>query len=156
MSSLKELKGEHIQTRSIIIKSYDAGEGRLVVEGTLNDDRATDVYTAEGNHFPPGPVHGMVLRFLIGGMPPKILDAEAEMPTVPMDECPDAMVSVKDLVGLNIAYGFSKEVRNRMGKTKGCLHMTNLALAMASPCLQGWANAGRRKPGQTKTGAFFC
>ena len=113
MSSLKELKGDHIQTRKIEVKSYDAGEGRVLVEGTLNDDRYVDVYTAEGRHLPPGPVHGLVLRFLLGGMPPTILDAEAEMPEVPMDECPDAMASVKDLVGLNVVFGFKKEILKR-------------------------------------------
>jgi hypothetical protein len=155
MSSLEKLKGDHIQSRQINVKSYDAGAGRVLVVGTLSDDRSVHVYTEDGRSIPPGQVHGMTLRLLVGGAPPKILDAEAEMSRFPREQCTETASSVKKLIGLNMAKGFSKEVSKRIGGTKGCLHLFKLALAMATPALHGWANNKRRYKDQVKRGSSF-
>ncbi len=94
-----------------------------------------------------GKVHGMVVRLLLGGMPTEILDAEAEMPTVPLDACRHAVDSVKGLIGMPIVYGFTKAVKDRMISTEGCNHLTSLMLTMGSVAVQGMAaNRGKTPP----------
>ncbi|MEI7591361.1 MAG: (d)CMP kinase, partial [Deltaproteobacteria bacterium] len=62
----------------------------------------------------------------------------------PMPECVEIKDAVKKLLGKRIVNGFSNEVKNAIGKTNGCLHITNLILAMASASVQGaWSYYSR-------------
>ncbi len=147
MASLEELKGELIHTRSIRIETYSVDEERVIVEGTLEDTRLQPIYTMMKQRRDAGKVHGMVVRLLLGGMPTKILDAEAEMPTVPLESCRQAIDSVKGLIGMPIVYGFTKAVKDRMISTEGCNHLTSLMLTMGSVAVQGMAaNRGKTPP----------
>lgn len=147
MTSLEKLKGEKVHTRSIRIETYSVDEERVIVEGTLEDTRLQPIYTIAQQRRRAGKVHGMVVRLLLGGMPTEILDAEAEMPTVPMAGCRQAIDSVKGLVGLSIVYGFTKAVKDRLTSTEGCNHLTSLMLTMGSVAVQGMAaNRGKTPP----------
>ncbi len=145
MSKLSALKKEILNTRSIKVETYLVDDDKVIVEGRLEDTRHVPIYTSSDNLLDPGPVHGMTVRFLIGEMPPRILETEVQMDQVPMDECPEAAKSVSSLVGLTISYGYSKTVKSKLGGVKGCVHMTSLILAMAGAALQGWANSQRRQ-----------
>ncbi len=147
MTSLEKHKGEKVHTRSIRVETYSAGEDRVIVEGSLEDTRYQPIYTITQQRREAGRVHGMVVRLLLGGTPTKILDAEAEMPTVPMEECRTAIASVKALIGLPVVYGFSKAVKDRLGGTAGCNHLTGLVLTMGSAAVQGTAaHRGKTRP----------
>ena len=144
MASLEKLKGEKVHTRSIRIESYSVDEDRVILEGTLEDTRFRPIYTIAKQRREAGKVHGMVVRLLLGGMPTVILDAEAEMPTVPMEGCRQAIDSVKELIGLPVVYGFSKAVKDRLDGPAGCSHLTSLILTMGSAAVQGTAaNRGK-------------
>jgi hypothetical protein len=147
MTSLEKLKGEKIHTRSIRIETFSVDEDRVIVEGTLEDARLQPIYTIAKRRRDAGKVHGMVVRLLLGGMPAEILEAEAEMPTVPLDACRQAVDSVKGLIGMPIVYGFTKAVKDRLTSTEGCNHLTSLMLTMGSVAVQGMAaNRGRTPP----------
>ena len=146
MSSLKALKGERVHTRSIRIETFAVDNDRVVVEGVLEDIRTCVMYTISGHRREPGPVHGMAVRFLVGGIPVKILDVEVEMPKVPLEECDQVASSVKKLIGLHVVYGYTKAVKERMGGIEGCTHLTNLILAMGSAAIQGMASHRGRGP----------
>lgn len=139
MTSWEELKGEKVHTRSIRIETYSVDRERVIVEGVLEDTRFQPIYTIAKRRRDAGKIHGMVVRMLLGGMPTEILDADAEMPTVPMEICRQAVDSVKKLVGMPIVYGFSKAVKDRMTSTEGCNHLTSLILTMGSAAVQGMA-----------------
>ncbi len=147
MTSLEKLKGEKVHERSIRIETYSVDEERVVVEGTLEDERMQSIYTIANQRRKAGKVHGMVVRLLLGGMPTKILDAEAEMPIVPAEGCRHAMDSVKGLIGMPIVYGFTKAVKDKLISTEGCNHLTSLMLTMGSVAVQGMAaNRGKKPP----------
>ncbi|MBA4394881.1 MAG: hypothetical protein C0407_15120, partial [Desulfobacca sp.] len=77
--------------------------------------------------------------------PINILEAEAEMPTIPHEGCPTVADSVKKIIGLPIVAGFSDRVRQRMGGVEGCSHMMHLILAMGPAALHGyWAHQSRQ------------
>ena len=147
MASLEKLKGEKVHTRSIRVETYSAGGDRVIVEGRLEDTRYQSIYTITSQRREAGKVHCMVARLLLGGTPTKILDAEAQMPTVPMEECRAASASVKALIGMPVVYGFSKAVKDRLGGITGCNHLTSLVLTMGSAAVQGTAaHRGETRP----------
>jgi hypothetical protein len=147
MTSLERLKGEKVHTRSIRIETYSVDEERVLVEGVLEDTRFQPIFTITKQRRNAGKVHGMVVRLLLGGMPTEILEAEADMPTVPMEVCRQAIESVKNLAGMPIVYGFSKAVKERLSGPVGCNHLTSLILTMGSAAVQGMAaHRGKTAP----------
>ena len=76
-----------LHSRSLDLKTYPLDEDRTIVEGWLKDERFKRGYALDGQVRKEGLVHHMVVRLLVGGMPPTILDAEAEMPHVPHELC---------------------------------------------------------------------
>jgi len=146
MADLKELKGEVVQKRTIKVQTFAVDEKRVIVEGVLEDTRPIETYTITNEVREPGRLHGITARLLIGEMPARILDAEAEMNKVPMPGCTEAIGSVKKLKGMPIVYGFSKEVKDRLDGTEGCNHLTSLILAMGSAAVQGMAAHRGRRP----------
>ena len=78
----------------------------------------------------------------------KIVSIMAEMPVVPDAGCRDIKEAVQKLEGRFIRPGFTAEVRDLFGKAAGCLHLTNLILAMNSAAVQGlWSYLSRMREG---------
>lgn len=145
MGSLESMKGDKIHSRNIRVETFKAGEDRIIVEGTLNDERMVGSRTLAGKAVKPGKFHGMVVRFLVGETPPRILDVEAQMFKTPSDSCCQAESTMDSLIGLPIVYGYSKEIKDRLGGTKSCTHLMSLVLVMGSAAIQGFAtNRGHR------------
>ncbi len=138
------------------VKTYPADEGRLVIEGRLRDDRYVPGTHWNGEPFPPGVIHNMAARFLIGDWPPVILDAEAEMFDIPNQQCPTTLDVMETLKGLSIVSGYGSEVRKRLGGVKGCAHLTQLVLVMGLAAVHGtWTERARTpRPVPTTPEAF--
>jgi hypothetical protein len=146
MGRLKELiKGSPVHERRLEFRTYPLKDGRLIVEGWLRDERFKPGYHWNGRPRPPGVVHWICVRMLVGGWPPCILEAEAEMPQVPHELCPTTLESVKKVVGMTIVSGYSEEVRKRLGGIQGCTHMTHLITVMGPAALHGYWNHYSRK-----------
>ena len=78
----------------------------------------------------------------------KILSITAAMPVVPDAECRTIKDALQKLEGRFIRPGFTGEVRVLFGKAAGCLHLTNLILAMSSAAVQGlWSYLSRMREG---------
>lgn len=128
-----------LHSRRIEIQSFPVEKDRIVVEGRLSDERMINIYRAwEDEPRPAGPVHGMRVRFLVGEFPLAILDAEAEMPTVPTPLCRQARESVRKLIGEKIISGYSERVRDIIGGVNGCTHLTHLAVVMGPAAVHGF------------------
>jgi hypothetical protein len=144
---LKELiQDKPVHERHVKIRSYRLADERLVVEGVLRDDQLIPGYRWDGQSRPPGAVHRICVRILVGGWPPEILDAEAEMPKIPHELCPTTLGSVQKIIGMKITAGFSSEVRKRLGGIRGCAHMTYLITAMGPAALHGYWTMKSRNP----------
>ncbi len=147
MGRLKKLIDKsHVHERKLEFRTYPLEDDRLIVEGWLRDERLEHGYHWNGKSRPPGVVHWMCVRILVGGWPPSILDAEAEMPEIPHELCPTTLESVKKIVGMPIVAGYSEEVRKRLGGIQGCTHMTHLITVMGPAALHGyWTHASRKR-----------
>ncbi len=140
---------ELIHTRDISVRCYETGEGTILVEGSLADERLFPFFLYSANESRgPGVIHRMIIRLRLSLPELTILAADAEMPVVPVTECREISESVRRLIGLRIRPGFTNEVRRLLAKTAGCLHLTHLILAMSSAAIQGlWTHYSRKKPG---------
>ncbi len=113
----------------------------MLLEGSLRDDRLfPSYYHAIREHHKPGILHYIKLSMTISLTGLVITSVKAEMPTIPNEECLKVKECVAKLVGLRIKHGFTKNVRNIMGGISGCIHLTNLVLAMGSAAVQGFTS----------------
>ncbi len=143
---------DSLHGRGISVKTFPVSDDRVVVEGRLDDERMVTVYRPwDAEPKEAGPVHGMCARFLVGDHPLCILDAEAEMTTVPNSLCQLACQSVKKLIGQKIVSGYSERVRQIIGGANGCAHLTHLAVVMGPAAVHGcgvlYARRKRPMPG---------
>jgi len=138
---------KHIHKRNISVDTFETGDGTIMVEGKLRDDRLLPSFVySSGKFMEPGAIHDIVVRLTVS-LPRLLIEkAEADMRHVPSDICREVVTSVERLVGLEIKHGFTQKVIDSMGGIQGCLHMNNLILAMASAAVQGqWAYHSRKR-----------
>lgn len=143
------MKKELIHTRRIVVDCYETDEERLVIEGTLQDERLFPfLIHARNETREAGLMHhvAMTMELSLPGM--EILSLTTEMPVVPDEGCREIRQRMQQLTGRFIRPGFTGEVRKLLGKSEGCLHLTNLFLAMSSAAIQGaWTLASRIREG---------
>ena len=128
-----------VHSRDISIHISCIDDDTLLAEGTLRDNRKLPSYSTAGRRFiDPGDIHHIVVRLYISVADNVIVKAEADMVKVPGGGiCLEIKDSIKNLVGVCVKGGFTKKVLDIMGGVRGCLHMTNLVIAMGSAIVQG-------------------
>ena len=143
------MKKELIHTRTISVNCYETDEERLVVEGYLTDKRLFPyVIHAINEKRNPGMMHHITLTMELTIPQMRILSVKAEMPAIPDVGCNDVKEAVQKLTGRCIEPGFTNEVKKIFGKASGCVHLTNLILAMSSAAVQGlWSYFSRSREG---------
>lgn len=137
----------HIHKRNISVDTFETGDGTIMVEGKLKDDRLLPSFLySTGKVSEPGVIHDIVVRLTVS-LPRLLIEkAEADMRHVPSEVCREVITSVEKLVGLEIKHGFTQKVIDSMGGIQGCIHMSNLILAMGSAAVQGqWAYYSRKR-----------
>ena len=140
MRSLENQKRENVHTRNIKISTYESDQGGIIVKGELIDDRLTPGYSPTGEERPAQTVHHMKIWMWIDGHPLSIKEIEAAMPGVPHKECVETRKSLDRIKGMSIVTGFTMKVKDILGGTAGCAHLTALLIAMAPAAIQGyWA-----------------
>jgi hypothetical protein len=138
---------KHIHKRNISVDTFETGDGTIMVEGKLRDDRLLPSFVySSGKFMEPGAIHDIVVKLTVS-LPRLLIEkAEADMRHVPSNICREVVTSVERLVGLEIKHGFTQIVIDSMGGIQGCIHMNNLILAMASAAVQGqWAYYSRKR-----------
>lgn len=144
-----DLKKELIHSRKIVVNCYETDAQRLVIEGFLTDERLSPyIIHSLGETREAGLIHHVSLTMELTIPQMRIVSAVAEMPVVPDAGCREIKKAVQRLNGRCIRPGFTNEVRELFGKAAGCLHLTNLILAMSSAAVQGlWCYFSRVRKG---------
>jgi hypothetical protein len=144
------LKKELIHTRTIKVNCYETDEDRLVVEGDLLDERLFPyLIHALNERHDAGPMHHLILTMELSIPGMTILSLKTQMPVTPDAGCREISEAMQRLVGNCIRPGFTNEVRGLIGKEAGCLHLTQLILAMSSAAVQGlWSLFSRERGGK--------
>jgi hypothetical protein len=135
-----------IHTRDIRMTTFPHENGQVIVAGELIDTRYIKIFDITGNVLEPGTIHHIRLFCRIAPDPLRILEAQADMPTIPMTECRTTLDRVPLLNGLEIKPGFTRRVSDIMGGTRGCTHLATLIKSMAQEMVHGWLTEKRRNP----------
>ena len=133
-----------VHERHLDIKTYPLENNQVLIEGWLRDRRLMPGYTWDGKPSPPGVVHWMGVRLLIGELAPDHSGCRG-------GNAADAPPAVSHPAGHGqksdwhfYPAGFSNEIRERLGGIEGCSHITHLILAMGPAALHGfWAQQTR-------------
>lgn len=134
-------------SRDIKISAVEKDAGSFLLTGTLTDERLLPYrHYLSGRMREPGVIHDMMVEMEVSVPGLKILSARARLSSVPNEDCLAIAGCVEKIVGLSIKRGFTKNIRDLLGESRGCLHLTNLILTMGSAAAQAlWAFYGSRK-----------
>ena len=126
-----------IYHRSIDCQLFEEGEGRIRVQGRLVDNRPQGLGRFDGE---PLEIHNMVIDLVVTLPGFEIVAVETHMDTHPYQLCPNVLGDYQELVGVTIARGFTKRVRELFGGPGGCSHLGALLQAMGPAAIQaGWS-----------------
>lgn len=132
-------KGKKIHSRHIETSTFEYDGDRIIIEGSLKDDRFQDTHAVTGETFPRGVIHHMGIRLLVNCSTLVIEDVEAQLISVPREACRETIDCLDRIKGLAITRGFTAKVKKMAGGNKGCTHLLELLLAMAPAAVQGYA-----------------
>ncbi len=133
--------------RDISVRGYKRDDGLFDIEGHLHDTKAVDFRVASGPRLAGEALHSMWLRITIDRTL-TIVAAEAASDAVPyVGYCDQIAPDYKKLVGLAIRPGFSSRVKELLGGTSGCTHITDLIGIVATTAFQTIAGQGLQASG---------
>lgn len=136
----------HIHTRSIICKGFERDDGLYDIEATIVDDKPVAVEFPKRGRIEAGvPLHSMQLRLTIDDAL-QVHDIEINTDAAPQSTCFTVAPAYKALIGANLGRGFRRAVEAAVGGTKGCTHLRELLMPLASAAFQTLAG----KPKQMK------
>ncbi len=139
--------------RQFDVQVFARDDGLWEVDATLLDTKTHDTALAAGGQRAAGtPIHQMLLRLVVDTRL-DIVQAGAETQWMPYNGiCDQHGDAYGRLVGLNLAQGFRKALRERLGGVLGCTHITELAQVLPTAVIQAFAGdvIDTRGDGQTQ------
>jgi hypothetical protein len=130
-----------MHTRNIVCEGYRRDDGLWDIEARLLDTKAYPTREAERGRRPPGsPVHDMRVRLTLDTAM-TVRAIEIAMPSHPYAGCLGAPPAFQSLVGCRIGPGWRKAIQERTGGVRGCTHLRELLMPMATVAFQtlhGW------------------
>ena len=142
----EEAGRELVHTRSITCKAYRRQDGLWEVEGKVCDEKAQQVPFRSRPPVQAGGIMHLLSLKLVIDSDYTIQAAQAVSTTAPWPDCGGADASYGKLAGLRIGAGFNKQVRQLLGGTLGCTHLTDLLGELANTYVQAsWPDRAARQ-----------
>ncbi len=132
-----------IHTREYETRVYLLSDDEILVRGAISDKKPPGLYIAEDPK--PLEVHQMQLELHVALPSLEITSARVVFETHPHSKCPMIAADYEKLVGLSIARGFTRKIRDLFGGPKGCTHTNALLQAMAPAVVQSTWSVSIRK-----------
>jgi len=122
-----------IHQRSYHTEAFAEPDGLMRVYGRLTDTKPHGLCLADGT---PLVIHDMAVDLYVQPETFEIVRVEADMHVQPYDICSHILESYQKLVGLSIARGYSRKVKELFGGPSGCAHVGALLIAMGPVAIQ--------------------
>jgi hypothetical protein len=153
---------KHLHTRSIQCEGYERDDGLYDIEARIVDQKTYDVEEPYRGHRPAGAhVHDMQVRLTLDSSM-TVKEVAVSTNHSPYDICPEVAASYQGLVGAKIGAGWRKAVAEAVGRTKGCTHITELLMPVATVAFQtmgSWPKGGKvateAQPDQSTKKPYF-
>ncbi len=126
--------GDQIHHRAYDVFSYRLGADRMMLRGIVHDQKPPGIYFEEDTE--PLSVHHMVVDLTLDYPSLEIVEASVTMNVTPHMSCNTIEPDYQQLVGLSIARGFSRQIKDLFGRAHGCTHIGALLQAMAPVAIQ--------------------
>lgn len=133
-----------LHTRRLTLQGYQRDDGLLDIEGHLVDTKPFDVPNKDrGGFIQEGEsLHEMRVRLTLD-KEMLIHHAEAVAEWTPFNYCHNSTQTFPHLVGLKIGPGWNTRVKELLGGSKGCTHITEMLGQMATTAYQALYSAKR-------------
>jgi len=139
MFSPPTVRRELKHTRAIEIEAYSREDGLWDIEARIRDIKTKDMPLAIGSRKAGTPIHDLGLRITIT-TEFDIVAAEAVTAAAPFPStCGAITPDYSKLVGMNLLKQFRYQVKNALGATQGCTHLTELAQILPTAAVQAFA-----------------
>ncbi|MBI1205856.1 MAG: DUF2889 domain-containing protein [Azospirillum sp.] len=125
-----------IHTRTVTCRGYRRADGLWDIEGHLTDVKSYGFANDFRGTIEPGdPIHEMWIRLTVDDA---FLVRAIEVVTDkgPFSICPDITANFQCLVGLSIAAGWTRAIKERLGGVRGCTHLVELLGPVATTAFQ--------------------
>ena len=141
----KPVRRQHLHTREIVCRGYKRDDGLWDIEGALTDTKTYAFDNVDRGEISAGePLHGMFIRLTVDENL-TVREIEAASDFTPFAVCPSVVSAYGSLKGLRLGAGWRKAVRERVGRVKGCTHLTDLLIGPLLTAAIHTVNAAREK-----------
>ena len=130
-----------LHRRALEVQVFARDDGLFDVEASLADTKSHDVPLAGAQRKAGDPIHEMHLHLTVDATL-TITAAESDTRWMPYPgACDSRGDAYAQLVGLNLRKGFRSAVRERLGGTRGCTHLTELCQVLPTAVIQAMAGS---------------
>jgi hypothetical protein len=151
-----------VHLRRIEIQAFRRDDGLLDLDASLLDVKPADFVLASGVRTAGSPMHDMTLRVTVN-LELDVVDVRAVAQAVPYPGSCEAITDhYRKLIGLNLIRSFRQRVRERLGETRGCSHLSELATMLPTAALQAFgaqmleaSELARAASGEPERAPFF-
>jgi hypothetical protein len=139
-----------IHTRNYETRVYQLSDDELLVRGAVSDLKPPGLYVKDDPDSLE--MHQMQIELRVALPTLTITRAGVLFESYPNATCPVVANDYEKLVGLSIARGFNRQIRDLFGGPHGCTHVNALLQAMAPAVVQStWSlsvrgSRARKKP----------
>ncbi len=153
---------KHLHTRTIVCEGFERDDGLVDIEARIVDQKTYAVEEPYRGRREAGMhVHDMQVRLTLDrAMTVKAIAVATN--DAPYDICPGAVPGYQRLVGARVGAGWRKAVTEAVGRTKGCTHITELLMPMATVAFQtmgSWPKGGKvateAQPSEAREKPYF-
>lgn len=133
--------------RSIEMRGYRRDDGLFEIDGRVTDVKTEPVKRMDGGReFVPGePVHDMWVRLVVDE-DLVVRDLIAVTDASPYEICREAVEPMRVIVGERIKGGWSNMVKSKLGGAKGCTHLMEILIPLATAAYQTLTSTRLKKP----------
>ncbi len=125
-----------VHTRQIACRAYRTRDGLFEIEATVTDAKGQEVPFRSRPPVAAGEfMHSMALSVTIDS-DFTIREAKAHTAQAPWPSCGETDAAYRKLIGLRIGGGFIRQVRQLLGGTRGCTHITDIITQVANTYMQ--------------------
>lgn len=127
---------EELHHRRYDFRGFRRADGLWDIEGRLCDIKAYPFENEDRGTIQPGEaLHDMEIRLTIGE-DFVVRDVEATTNSGPFHVCPAIAPNYRKLIGKRLGAGWRRTLRDEVGGTEGCTHLTEMLGAMATVAFQ--------------------
>jgi len=138
-----------LHTRQVEYRGFERSDGHWEMEAELKDVKTHSLGLYERGQVPAGePIHHMVMRVVVDD-DFVVRAIEARMLRQPLGECSQALPPMQGMLGASMRRGWRQSIDAALGQTRGCAHLRELLMNLATATWQTVPAGQVRREGVT-------